>query len=123
MFNRYIEDLARFYDNSELTDAEKFMISAYRVCKDMELDLFVVFENFRRDIVTDIYHELKRAGVKEIYFASNWSNYMESLMEFQKAGARIDGMVEIENPKQKEEIEKYGESMEKEFIPAIKWIL
>lgn len=123
MLNRYIEDLARFYDNSELTDAERFVISTYRASKNMGLGVFAVFQNFRSDLVGDIYYELKRAGVKEIYYASDWSNYMESLMDFQKAGARIEGMAEIQNPRYKEEIEKFGESTEKEFFPAIKWVL
>ena len=123
MPNRYIEDLVRFYDNSELTDAERFVISAYKVCNGMGLETFVIFNNFHPGIAGSVYNELKKAGVREMFYASEWSNYMESLMDFQKAGARIEGMVEIANPRYKEEIEKFGESTEKEFIPAIKWVL
>lgn len=121
MFNEYIEKLNTENEWTDLSRGQKDLVSAYLVSTRNGYECMAVFESFNADEAGDFYSELKAAGINELFYGSETSNYLDAFLAFQKAGAKMVGMVELENPKYKRDIERWGNSWEKPVIPAIKW--
>lgn len=121
MFNEYIEKLEKEIGWDKASAGQRKLVSAYLVSVRNGYEDLVVFESFNFKEAGDFYSELKAAGITELFYGSETSNYLDDFLAFQKAGAKMVGMVELENPKYKRDIERWGHSWEKPVISAIKW--
>ncbi len=121
MFNEYIEKLNKKIEWKNLNKGQKALVSAYMRSKDDGYDCMVVMDSFSLEAANDFFKDLKAAGITEIYYLSESSNYLGSFVAFQNAGAKIVGMVEIENGKYKMDMNRWGFSDWNQYLPAMKW--
>ena len=123
MYSEYVERIKNEIGWEDSTPGQRNLASSYIVSVRNGWEDLVVFESFTVDEADDFYKEMRAAGFTRMFYASNFSNYLDSLLALQKAGAKMAGMVELDNPKYWMDIKKWGYSLENKTIPAIKWFI
>lgn len=121
--NTYMEALTDKNWES-LNGGEKSAVRMYGFSKRAGYDVLVSGwgESAREDDAEDFVKTLRESGIREFYFISDFSNQLSGWLALDKAGLKLCGICEIENPEYVREVERYGSSDQDEKIPALKFV-
>lgn len=70
--------------------------------------------------VESIVETLRAAGINELYITTQASNMLDVYLMLDELGLKLRGVVRLDNPKYKQDMERWGDSFEAATIPAMK---
>lgn len=107
------------------TKAERLVGGAFLRSKEKGFDV-VVFDGHLYEIADnfpEFVEVMKTAQLTEIYYTSDWSNWMGDALRVDEAGLTLREIVRLDNPLYKKEMDRWGESWERKTIPALRFCL
>lgn len=126
MKNEYLEKVFETEESWQAaTKAERLLGGAFLRSKEKGFNV-VVFDGHLYEIADnfpDFVNVMKVAQLTEIYYTSDWSNWLGDALRVDEAGLKLREIVRLENPEYKKNMERYGESMERKTIPALRFSL
>ena len=122
MNNTYMENLARDIESGKLeSSAVCTIVRCYKIAKYYEADIITCDEVLWESDAATIVAVLRKAGINELYITAQASDMFGVYLLLDNAGLKLRGVVQIENPKYKKDMDKWGSSFEKRYIPALRF--
>lgn len=126
MQNEYLEKIFETEQSwRAATKSERLVGGAFIRSKDLGFNV-VTFDGHLYEIADnfpEFVEVMKAAQLTEIYYTSDWSNWMGDALRVDESGLKLRGVVRLENPVHKKCMERYGESWDPETIPALRFCL
>lgn len=121
MENIYIENLIeKIQDGKKVEHGTQSIVWAYESAKRRGFDVLTWSEVMWEKDVESIVETLRAAGINELYITSQASNMLGVYLMLDELGLKLRGVVRLENPAYKQDMERWGSSCESETIPAMK---
>lgn len=125
--NKYFEELLEKakQDWKTLNGGEKTIVRMYASSKEAGYDRLVSgwSESVQESDAGDFVNAMQQAGIREFYFIGEGSNQLSRWLALDKAGLKLCGICELDNPLYADDMEKCGESNWKATLPALKFVL
>ena len=121
------EYLERIYETQETWNAatkmEQRVAGSFIRAKDRGFDIFTYDESLNRLTMgmSEFTAIMRTAGLVEFYYTGDWSNWQWDALELDEAGWKLLGIVRLENPEYKKDLERWGRSDRLETIPALRF--
>lgn len=126
MKNEYLEKVFETEQTwSAATEAERKLGGAFIRSKRNGFDVVTYDQPLHEiaDILPEFIKVMQAAQLTEIYYTGAWSNWQDDALKMDEAGLKLRGIVRMENPVRKQELERWGHSLEAETIPALRFSL
>lgn len=121
------EYMERIYETEETwaaaTKMERLVAGAFIRAKNKGFDVFAYDEslNLLTRSLPEFTAIMRAAGLSELYYTANGSNWMMDALELDEAGWKLLGIVRLENAEYKKELDRWGSSDRSETIPALRF--
>lgn len=127
MKNEYLEKICET-DQSwrAATKAEQLVAGAFCRSKDKGFNVVTFDDSLRKvaDYFSEFVEVMKAAQLTEIYYTADYSNWLGHALRVDEAGLKLRGIVRLENPVYKKNVERFGEPWgEPKAIPALRFCL
>ena len=119
MTNAYLDNLIS-NGFGELNHAQNAVVCAYIGTQHAGADVLMWPEVIWESDVLGIVKTLRAAGIDELYITNQASNMLDVYLMFDELGLKLRGVVRLENPRYKYDMERWGHSSASETIPAMK---
>lgn len=127
MKNEYLEKICETEQSwRAATKAEQLVGGAFVRSKEKGFNVVTLDESLRKiaNNFPDFVKVMKAAKLTEIYYIADWSNWLGDALRVDEAGLKLRGIVRLENPGYKKNMDRYGEPWgEPEIIPALRFCL
>lgn len=121
MNNSYLENLVNAIESGEKVEhGVRSLAYCYYNSKVSGMDVIACSQVLWDSDVEDVVSTLKAAEVNELYITNQASNMLDVYLMMDDLGLKLRGVVRLENPDHKREMERFGEAFSPEFIPAMK---
>lgn len=121
MENIYIENLIeKIKEGKKVEHGTQSLVWSYERSKRRGFDVLTWSDVMWEKDVESTVETLRAAGINELYITSQSSNMLGVYLMLDDLGLKIRGVVRLENPAYKQDMERWGSSFETETIPAIK---
>ena len=121
MNNSYIENLIEnIKEGQKVSHGAAFVVNAYRSASRNGFEVLTWSEVMWEQDVACIVETLRAAGINELYITNQASNMLDVYLMLDELGLKLRGVVRLENPVYKNDMERWGSSFENETIPAMK---
>ena len=121
MKNSYLENLLNAIEGGENVKHGALSVAqCYYTSKEKGFGVMAWNEIMWDSDVEDVVSTLKDAGVNELYITNQASNMLDVYLMMDDIGLKLRGIVRLENPDHKREVERWGKAFSPEFIPAMK---
>lgn len=121
MKNEYIENLIEsIKEGQKVENGAHCIAGAYDRSKRAGMDVLTWNEVMWEQDVESVVETLRAAGINELYITNQASNMLDVYLMLDELGLKLRGIVRLENPRYKQDMERWGSSFEAETIPAMK---
>lgn len=121
MKNEYLDNLiTSAEEGKQLSDGERDVAWAYKRSAENGFDVITWYECMWENEVEAVVQTLRAAGINELYVTSQASNMLGVYLMLDELGLKLRGVVRLDNPKCKADMERWGRSIWDETIPAMK---
>ena len=121
MRNEYLENLLERMENEKgFTTGEYDLARAYKHSVRDGFEVLTFDEILWEKDVEDFVTALWESNMNELYVTNQASNMLGVYLMLDKLGLKVRGIVELENPAYKRDMERWGQSYHAQYIPALK---
>lgn len=121
MKNEYLDNLiASAEEGKQLSAGERDVAWAYKRSAENGFDVITWGECMWENEVEDVVQTLRAAGINDLYVTSQASNMLGVYLMLDEQGLKLQGVVRLENPQYKADMERWGRTFRDETVPAMK---
>lgn len=122
MKNEYLDNLmASAKEGKQLSTGERDVIWAYNNSTSIGYEVLACDGPIWESEAEDIVKTLRAAGINELYLTSQASNMYGVYLKFDELGLKLRGIVRLDNPRYKADMEQWGKSYWDATIAALKF--
>ncbi len=124
MENEFIEKLTEaVFDGSETRKGALTLVNMYGWSKKSGHEVLTSgwSGSIQAQDASDFVDLLKKSGIREFFFISDFSNQLDRWLALDAAGLKLKGICELENPEYALDVKRWGSSDREEKIPALRF--